>query len=349
MKTFVRVANNMEILGLIPDPRSEEEKALDYKHEELFSASPVEWKEKTEFRSFPIRNQDGSSMCVAFATAKCLGVNNLNEKGEYVTLSPRDIYTRRNTTGQGMWIQNAGDIVKTYGATLEALMPSENIGEVLANKSNDRTPESEKMALEYKAKGYVFIANTPTVMDDIAQMVDKGYTVLITTHFANEEWTDTPTIKVPKDKAPYYHAITVTDYFLKNGEKYLVIEDSWGQAYGNKGRRFLSETWVRSRFTGAMYFIDWKFEQVQKPRFTFNKVMLYGQKTADIVKLQDVLKFEGLMPTTQQSTGYYGEITRKGVLAFQRKYQVADEAELVALNGKRCGLKTLAVLNKYYS
>lgn len=341
--------HNMEILGLIPDPRSEEEKALDYKHEELFSASPVEWKEKTEFRSFPIRNQDGSSMCVAFATAKCLGVNNKNEKGEYVTLSPRDIYTQRASSGQGMWIQDAGNIVKKAGATLEALMPSENINETQANVSSDRTDESKKLALEYRASSYVFIQNSPTVMDDIAQIIDKGYTVLYTTRFTTAEWTDTPTIKVPTQDAPYFHAVTVTDYFIKNGEKYLVIEDSWGQAYGNNGRRFLSETWVRARTTGIMYFIDWKFEPTVKPRFTFNKVMLYGQKSTDIAKLQDVLKFEGLISTTQESTGYYGEITRKAVLAFQRKYKVADEAELVALNGKRCGLKTLTTLNKYYS
>lgn len=339
----------MENLGLIPDTRSEEEKSKDYKHEELFSASPVEWKEKTAFRNFPIRNQDGSSMCVAFATSKCLGANNLIDKGEYVALSPRDIYTRRSNTGGGMWIQNAGEIVRKYGATLETLMPSENINESQANISNDRTTESEKIALEYKAKGYVFIQNTSTVMDDIAQMIDKGYTVLFTTHFAGEEWTDTPTIKVLSENAKSYHAITVTDYFLKNGEKYLVIEDSWGQAYGNNGRRFLSETWVRNRMTGVMYFIDWKFEETEKPKFTFNKVMIYGQKSTNISKLQDILKYEGLMPTTQQSTGLYGELTRKGVLAFQRKYQVASENELVILAGKRCGNKTIAMLNKHYS
>jgi hypothetical protein len=55
---------NMESLGLIPDPRSEEEKLKDYRAEEVLAAFvPIEWKEKpeSEWRKYPIFNQDYSS------------------------------------------------------------------------------------------------------------------------------------------------------------------------------------------------------------------------------------------------------------------------------------------------
>lgn len=335
--------------GLIPDPRTETDKSKDYQHAEVYAATPIEWKEKTEFRTFPIRNQNGSGQCVAFSSAKALGVNNLNEAGEYAALSPRDIYTRRSNTGSGMWLQNAGSITKEHGSTLDSLMPSDNLSETAANNFFDRTSESIKIALNYKSQGYVFISNDTDVMDNIARIINEGYAPVLTTFFHISEWTDEPKILVPSDQAKNFHAITVVDYFLKNDEKYLLIEDSWGQQYGNDGRRMLSETWIRGRMTGCMYLIDWKFEPTPKPKHDFKKVLLYGQKNNDIKVLQDVLKYEGLMATNITSTGYYGNITAKGVMDFQIKHAVAPLAEINALAGKRVGLKTLTKLNSLYS
>ena len=64
-------------VGIVEDPRSPEQKDLDYKHEDIAQGDIVlNWKEKTEaeWKKFLIRNQDGSSACVAFATAKLLGI-----------------------------------------------------------------------------------------------------------------------------------------------------------------------------------------------------------------------------------------------------------------------------------
>ena len=336
--------------GLIPDPRTDDQKAKDYLHDEVYGASFVDWKEKTDFRNFPIRNQNGSGQCVAFSTAKALGVNNKVETGEFLTLSPRDIYTRRkNKDTTGMYLQDAGDISKKYGSTLDSLMPSDNLTEAQANNSSDRTPESEKLALMYRANGYVFIGNDSNVMDNIAQAIDKGYAPVLTNRFHISEWTDEPKILVPTEQANNFHAITIVDYFLKNGEKCFMIEDSWGSQYGNNGRRILSETWVRARMTGCMYLIDWVYSPVTKPKHTFSQVMIYGQENSEISALQDVLKYEGLIPSNVESTGFFGSITAKAVMNFQLKYNVAPLVEIKALQGKRCGKKTLQKLNELYS
>lgn len=340
---------NSHFTGLIPDPRTEEAKAHDYQHSEIAASPLVEWKPKTTFRNFPIRNQNGSGMCVAFSTAKTLGINNLLEMGEYLTLSPRDVYTRRDTTGSGMWLQNAGSIAKNFGATLDSLMPSDHLNETQANQATDRTAESEKLALEYRASGYVFISNDSNVMDNIAQQINEGRTVLFTTRFDFSEWTDEPKIKVPTDQANNFHCITIVDYFLKNDEKCFLVEDSWGQEYGNQGRRILSETWVRARMTGAMYLIDWVYAPTTKPQFHFTSVLLYGQKNDQIRRLQDVLRYEGLMPSNIQSTGFFGPITAKAVKELQTKHNIAPVNEINALGGKRVGIKTLQYLNLTYN
>ena len=77
--------------------------------------------------------------------------------------------------------------------------------------------------------------------------------------------------------------------------------------------------------------------------------MLFGQRSDEIVALQDILRYEGVYPNNIASTGYYGAITAKAVLAWQRKYKVASETELVSLQGRRVGKKTIAKLNELYA
>ena len=63
--------------GALPDTRSIDEQAKDYQFSEIVTAvAPVNWVEKppTQWRSFPIMNQNGSGACVAFTMAKLLGV-----------------------------------------------------------------------------------------------------------------------------------------------------------------------------------------------------------------------------------------------------------------------------------
>ena len=78
----------------------------DYDLREIASAPIVSWTEKTDFKSFPIFNQSQSSSCVAQATAKLLGIENYLEEGKFVSLSARDIYSRRiNYPLEGMYFR----------------------------------------------------------------------------------------------------------------------------------------------------------------------------------------------------------------------------------------------------
>ena len=83
--------------GLIEDQRPVKEQERDYHAEEMMTAVPVDWVEKdpSQWRKFPIFDQDGSGSCVGQTVAKLLGIENFVEEGKFVRFSARDIYSKR--------------------------------------------------------------------------------------------------------------------------------------------------------------------------------------------------------------------------------------------------------------
>src|SRR3990167_3121536 len=104
--------------GLNLDERSEEEKAKDYKQQEILaSAQPVIWQER-EPREFPVFNQGFTFTCVANAVAKLLGISLWLKDKTFAVFSRSHIYQRRsNKPSAGM---NGGDAfnIAKQGVTL---------------------------------------------------------------------------------------------------------------------------------------------------------------------------------------------------------------------------------------
>lgn len=341
--------------GLLEDTRTSKEKLKDYQAREVLSAfTPAEWREKksTEWKRFPIFNQDGSSSCVGQAVSKALGIENHKEEGEFIHLSARDIYSQRsNYPREGMIYVNAMDIAVKKGATLEQLMPSQKKPEAEMNKRTDDKIYKQQVAQIFRASGYVQL---PFEIDAIASILQTGKPVLLGQRFNYAEWKDVP-LQQSTRPLKLGHAITAVDFTLYKGKKHIVIEDSWGEFGAWAGQRLLSESWIAERTTFAGYFLDlnnnWRDGGVQptKPRHTFSVAMRFGETNEQVKKLQEVLRYEELFPATTEITGYYGSITAKGVLAFQKRYSVASPEELDTLAGRVCGDKTLAKLNEIYS
>ena len=87
-----------------------------------------------------------------------------------------------------------------------------------------------------------------------------------------------------------------------------------------------------------------------KPAYTFNKNIEYGMtNNIDIVMLQECLKWEGLFPKEQQSTGNYYRITAQSVLAFQKKYKLINIFQELVYKGQYCHAITRKKLNELYS
>jgi len=84
----------------------------------------------------------------------------------------------------------------------------------------------------------------------------------------------------------------------------------------------------------------------QKFDYVFKSIITKGDKSADVIALQKLLKILGFFSASVNITGYYGSITQKAVYDFCVKYKVASNQELAYVNGRWCGKKTLAKLNE---
>lgn len=345
-------------LGALDDPRPLSERARDYRAEELATFAPVPWTEKSQaqWRKFPIQDQDGSGSCVAQTAAKLLSIDNFLEEKIYIPFSPRDIYTRRqNFASAGMFGVDALGIASNKGATYESLMPSHQKNEVQMNDVSDRKPSYEQVGLIYRAGGYV----QPAInIETIASVISTGKGVMVWFYFKMDEWTNNPTVLYPalkkEDPDSIRHSVTATDFTLYQGKKALIIDDSWGLGFALNGQRIITEEFFNARcyFTGYLMDLsnNWRDGQIPpKPKYTFNNNLKYGNMNIDVKALQDVLKYEQLFPQATTSTGFYGNVTATGVLAFQKKYQVDSPAVLDALAGKEVGPKTRTKLNQLYA
>lgn len=325
------------ISGLIPDPRSQEEKDKDYQHKETAPmAVLLKWdRDITGWPKWSERDQDGSGSCVAQSGAKALEIL---RKGEIISAHP--IYARRtNFPDPGMWLQDAGNIIKKLGTTTEALDPSQKMNEGEMNKS---------VAVPTPINGYLYSFPNYKDIDQIAQAIEIFGECWISIYAAGLEYNNAfKPVAIPNAELNIPHCICATYYFTdENGEKCLGIDESWQSTK----RRVFTETYWKIRGTGAMYSIPPAIDPIvpKKPKYRFSVPLLYGQTSYGIKMLQDILKYESLFPLNIESTGYYGAITAKGVIAWQRKHQVAPESELNTLQGKRVGMKTINKLNNLY-
>lgn len=358
------------------DSRSRDEKEKDYSVREVFaSAVAVNWREKKpeEWRSFPEQNQMSSSSCVAQTLKKVLGVQHLINSGSYVKFSAAHIYQNRsNKPGEGMIGVNAFEIARTKGVTLEELVPSDKMNEQEIN-SVPIQPHHVKVGEVFKITNHVGIPNAD--IDTVASVIQKtGKAVMVWFYFTSAEWSrEVPVIKTPmtspSDPRALRHSVTAVDFTLYKGQKALIIEDS--AHFGGISRRIITEDFFKKRQWFARYPMNFVFQSSSSQdnnssdvNYTFEQELAFiplddageisdltkhKKQEADVKALQDILKAEGCLATNISSTGYYGSITSKAVMAFQTKHKVASEAEISALRGRFVGQKTISKLNELYS
>jgi hypothetical protein len=331
----------MDILiqpGLVTDTRSDIDKQKDYQHEEVApQAVPLKWNRGIEGAPvYSVRAQNGSGSCVGQAIAKAMEVIT----GKVQSAHP--VYRRRrNFPNIGMWMQDGGDILRHLGTTTEDLDGSQNMTETQMNR--DLTVETPLTLPMYIMADFKDI-------DQIATGIELYKQCVLTINGNLEEYAyaEKPVVR-PGAILNCAHCVCGIYYFTDtNGEKCILIDESWGPTFIT--RRILTESYLKARGTGAMYFVPPQpVITPTKPKFRFTAPLQYGQTNFSIKNLQDILKYENLFPTSVASTSFYGEITRKGVLKWQLAHQVDTPEVLYNLQGKRVGQKTIDKLNAIYA
>lgn len=292
------------------DNQTSEEKAENYKLAEIVaSISPVEWVEKNDWTQYPIRNQDGSLTCVCQTLATEMGIIFKQKYGKFIDFSSSFPYQQRGGNYGGCTSSDVYSVFPKIGNIFESQMAGQNLREdevlniPLENYYKD-------LALPFTVKRIELPVDFETVASTI-QATGKG--VMVWFHFSYDEWTDMPVV-LPQPTTSG-HSVTAVDCLLKNGKKYLVIQDSWGLQYAMGGYRFISEEYFNARCFLASY-----LKTFQKLVITEDSVKpIYN---GSIISLQKCLKWEGLFPANVAEVENYGNITKGAVIAFQKKYGI---------------------------
>lgn len=341
------------------DNRDVEAKEKDHMFEEIVAtANAVDWKEKAknQWRRFEDQDQDGSGSCVAQTIKKLAKV--LGKLNNYdLNLSATSIYQRRsNKPDSGMIGIEAFDIWKNKGISLEGMVPSQKMSDSEMDTQIIK-PEADQVAEVFKIGNHVGL--NAGDFETVASVIQTtGKAVMVWFYFTGSEWSkEIPTIENPNldRNNALRHSVPAVDFFLFGGKKYILVEDS--AHFAGLTYHLISEEFFKARNWFARYPMNYKFnDQTQpqppdetpsnKPKYTFNVDLQFGMRSADVVALQNILKFEGFFPVNIESTGYFGAITKSGVQKYQDKHNIAHASD----GGYgRVGPKTRANLNTIYS
>lgn len=329
-----------------------------YQFEELVSVaaavnfsptSPERWK------IYPRRDQDGSGTCVAQTIAKMAGILREQKTGEFVEYSATPIYQKRiNKPQAGMVGVDALDLWRKDGITLEHLVPSQQMNDAQVDAAQVNQYEKDIAGIS-KLDAYILL---PAANFDLAvsTILATGKPLMVWIWGEYDEWSrDIPRLLHSGNlyNATVRHSITATPNIgIYEGEIGFTIEDSWGSTgIQGLGARWITREWYEKRNYFAAYPTAFKTYQEMgidpaKPKHSFTRNLPYGLRNdPDVVKLQDILKYEGLFPANFDSTGNYLEVTRKAVLDFQLKHGVPTDG----LEGRLVGVKTRRALNDMYA
>lgn len=311
-----------------------------HQFKEVASApAPVDWKplDISKLPNYKVRNQDGSSGCVSFTIGLMCSIAYFIRTGNWVDFSPAWVYSQRvNKPQEGMVGTDAFKIA-SKGMIPDVILPSDNLSETDLNN-----PKKESWYSKI-AEVFAFGDDEPVILpigdiEAVASVIQEtGKAVMVWFNFGTGEWTNVP--KILTSDAPYAHSVTSIPpqkpgemtYGIYNGEKAIVIQDSWGNIANTfGGKRIITESFFKNRNLFAAYTMRFKFDSTgTKPKYD-----------GSISSLQDCLTYEGTFPSNIKSRGTFGSITIDAVKKFQAKYNL----EPVGIVGP----KTTELLKKLY-
>lgn len=342
--------SNIEIekIGTGAIPREWDKRNIIYS-EMLAGAEALDWErgfDLSELIPLKVEHQGSSSSCVGQAWSKYAEVLEYMENKQFKDLSARFIYSRIYEPQGGAYIYKGAKVLNEIGVASENTVssyengnpPSEDFMRVLDN--------SEAVLNEAKIYRAKFHAYVDFNIDSFALAIKQQHG-LVTGFRGSYEGVATPFIRPPlSNEQQWGHAVYCVGAKLIEGKKYIKFINSWGEKWGDKGMGYLGEDYFASGMLfNAITLVDLPDDWF-KESFEFKRDLKYGQRHPDIVQLQKALKNEGLFPKDIPETGYYGEITRKAVLEFWKKYQIASWYEITFLQGRVVGPKTRAKLNE---
>lgn len=373
--------------GVVEDTRSQEEKDKDYQTEEIVAMGVTEnvfrsISDITQIRHYNLRNQGQGNSCMANGGAKVLEAIYTTFTGKKVKLSSNPVYkSRSNKPNAGMVLGNLMDILKTVNTCEYSLSPSDNLTDEqidnleLPSNFESINNISVPTGYSYPKQDFYYIAG----------LIQKFGAVIGMCRCTYQEWCRSIPKANPNSKftGEVGHGWAFTDRILFKNTEFLVMEDSWGFLHNyddnsiltkeeidwlsSNGIRLITKEFFDSNIIGVGLMTNFYFDTPDMDRIkliekdavkniVFTNPLSYGKSSSGIKDLQTFLQYTGDMPILQdkygnilENTGNYFEITRKAVLKFQLRELSAYKDEVVTLNGKTFGVKSIKRANEIIS
>jgi len=313
-----------EIPGAIPSPPDSRDIPLSA------VSRPLELRELPEKYiipyKLPVLDQNGYPACVGFSAALIKAEKERREQ------KPIDF--------DGLWIYEQCKKIDGYNGPGTYLRIAFKI---LKNQGAKPLNSDEKEAPKYRIGGYARVDNL--TFEGLKSAIYQHGVIQAGFRGSNKGWK-TAYIRPPKPgERIWSHAVALIGF----NKDYIIFQNSWGEDWGDKGIGYIPKNYLPFEAWAVLVDLPDDFQVKPKPCYQFKKDLVYGMRNKDVKALQDCLKSIDIFPQIIDSTGYYGKITSLAVYHFQKKYKVAPEAEIEALQGRRVGPKTRAKLNELFN
>ncbi len=269
-------------------------------------------------------NQGQINKCVASTKALMDSIKfyKRNKLAREVKFSDDWVYKHRVPVVPGMVGTRAIDVTKQFGCLHSELFPL---------VTTDAEVDAAQLDTWMRTEAALYVtaddAILPPIKDidilvSIMMITDKP--IMVWFEFAYAEWTSVPFVSgsVPNIR----HSVTFIppknpgdmSWGMYEGEKAIVIQDSWGLQYGINGKRIIKESFFKARNIFCQYDMRFKFD------VSSSNVRYDGT----IVSLQKCLQSVGYFPTNIAFVESFGPTTKSSLMKWKASVGLSTDSIL---------------------
>lgn len=267
----------------------------------------------TEYRipySLKVKNQGNKPFCVAYSSSLAKEEKELRERND-IEFDPDWLYAEckkiDNYPGNGTYVNIALKIMLKKGI-----------------KPLNETEIARDIA-KWRIGGYVALDDLS--FEGLKRAIYQWGAIVAGFTFSRQGWA-TEYIRASRTgEATTGHAVALVGW----DSTYLIGQNSFGPNWGKEGMFFVPKDY--RPFSGYAIIVDlpnnWQELLdigIEKPKHFFANNLSVGLKNDEVKILQDCLKWLGCMEKSQESTGYFGTITKNALIVFQQRYGISPQS-----------------------
>lgn len=344
--------SNPSVKGFNPGGIKDRVDNRDFQFSEVgFGTPPFDWNkgydvEKELTIVLPVKDQGNSFSCGGQAWATYAGALEAFFSKTLEERSAKFFYAQTYQQGGGSNGRDNANVFINSGAARETVLTSYENGnppsEAFITRGQDITDTSRNDATSDRGFSY---AQTGTSMDTIAQALRDNHGVVLGIDGQNNGTWVSAFPKAPTH-TEWRHWVYAGKAKIIDDKKYVGVLNSWGKTIGEQGWQWIAEDF----FNKGHVWSGWTHVLANPPPSGFHHNFVtdlhFNESGGDTAALQTALQIDGEFAKNVNTTGFYGDVTRRAVLDFRTKYRIDSISDPL---GKSVGPLTRQKLNFLFS